>query len=59
MTKVQNIKVPESIHSNINETFDFINENLPERYSKQVWNLLPEEAKVDLAYIRIVKKKQN
>ena len=56
MTNLQNIRVPEDIHSNINKTYTFINENLPEKYSKQVWNLLPESAKVDLAYIRTVKK---
>ena len=56
MTKIQNIKVPEDIHLNINKTFDFISEHLPEKYSRQVWNLLPDNAKVDLAYIRTVKK---
>lgn len=56
MTKVQNIQVPEDIHLNINKTFDFINEYLPVKYSRQVWNLLPDNAKVDLAYIRTVKK---
>ena len=56
MTNLQNIKVPEDIHSNINQTYAFINEFLPEKYSRQVWNLLPESAKVDLSYIRTVKK---
>lgn len=56
MTKLQKIKVSEDIHLNINKTFDFINDNLPEKYSRQVWNLLPKNAKVDLAYIRTVKK---
>lgn len=56
MAKLQKIKVPEDIHLNINATFDFINQNLPEKYSRQAWNLLPDDAKVDLAYIRTVKK---
>ena len=56
MTKLQKIRVPEDIHLNINKTFDFINDHLPEKYSRQVWNLLPDNAKVDLAYIRTVKK---
>ena len=56
MTKLQKIKVSEDIHLNINTTFDFINDNLPVKYSRQVWNLLPKNAKVDLAYIRTVKK---
>lgn len=56
MTNLQNIKVPEDIHSNINKTYTFINENLPEKYSKKVWDLLPKSAKVDLSYIRTVKK---
>ncbi|UJF29865.1 hypothetical protein L0B70_00285 [Kaistella sp. 97-N-M2] len=56
MTKLQKIKVPENIHLNIHKTFDFIDEHLPEKYSRQVWNLLPDSAKVDLAYIRTVKK---
>lgn len=56
MTKIQKIKVPEDIHLNTDEAFDFISLHLPEKYSRQVWNLLPDNAKVDLAYIRTVKK---
>ena len=56
MTKLQKIKVSEDIHLNINKTFDFIDDNLPVKYSRQVLNLLPDDKKVDPAYIRTVKK---
>lgn len=56
MTNLKNNNAIEDIHLNINKTYDYIDEFLPEKYSRQVWNLLPVEAKVDLAYIRTVKK---
>lgn len=56
MTNLQNIKVPEDIHSNITATYNFINEYLPEKYSKQVQNLLPEGSDITLDYIRQTKK---
>lgn len=55
MTKVKNNIAIEDIHLNISQTFEFIDANLPERYSRQVLELLPEDKKVDLAYIRQVK----
>ncbi len=56
MTNLKNNNAIEDIHLNINKTYDYIDEILPEKYSRQVWNLLPKDAKVDLAYIRTVKK---
>lgn len=55
MAKLVKSTTPEDIHLNIEETFKFINENLPEKYARQTLNLLPEDKKVDLAYIRQVK----
>lgn len=55
MTNLKKRNANKDIHLNIAATFDFIDENLPEKYSRQVLNLLPEDKKVDLAYIRTVK----
>lgn len=55
MTNLAQIKVPENIHSNINETYDFIDANLPKNYARDVQNLLPEDGKVSFDYIRRVK----
>lgn len=54
--KINELDVPESIHLNIKETYDYIDNHLPKNYSREVWNLLPNSSKVDLAYIRTVKK---
>ena len=56
MTNLENNNSSADIHLNISSTFDFICENLPEKYSREVWNLLPKDKRVDLAYIRQVKK---
>ncbi|MEC5156624.1 hypothetical protein [Chryseobacterium sp. MP_3.2] len=56
MTNLENNKPIEDIHLNIGATFDFIDENLPEKYSREVLDLLPKDKQVDPAYIRIVKK---
>ncbi len=56
MTNVENIIAIKDIHLNISEAFKFIDQHLPEKYSREVLNLLDESQKVDLAYIRQVKK---
>lgn len=58
MTNLENISVPDDIHLDIDKTYDFIEANLPEKYTRQVFNLLPEELKVDLSYIRQVKRER-
>jgi hypothetical protein len=55
MTKIENNIAIEDIHSNIPKTFEFIDNNLPDRYSRRVLELLPDDKKVDLAYIRQVR----
>ncbi len=55
MTNLENNNAPTDIHLNISATFDFISENLPAKYAREVWELLPEDKRVDLAYIRQVK----
>jgi hypothetical protein len=55
MVKVTKIYIPIDIHSNTDETFDFIDENLPRKYSDEVYNLLPENNKFEKDYIRKVK----
>ena len=60
MANLNKIHVPIDIHSNTNETFDFIDANLPKVYSKLVYDLLPENIKNQQGfmrdYIRKVKK---
>ncbi|WP_123859701.1 hypothetical protein [Chryseobacterium nakagawai] len=48
--------IPIDIHSNINETFDFIDENLPKKYTTEVYELFPDGKKFRKDYIRKVKK---
>ena len=55
MTKVIKFQIPIDIHSNISATFDFIDENLPKKYSSEVYKLLPENKKYRQDYIRKVK----
>ena len=50
------MKIPDDIHLDTDKAFDFIDQHLPERYSRQVWNMLPENKKVALDYIRRVRK---
>lgn len=56
MAKLNKNNTVANIHLNISDAFDFISENLPEKYSRETWNLLPDNEKVDLSYIRQVKK---
>lgn len=56
MTNLKQIEVPHDIHSNIQATYDFIDQNLPAKYSKQVQNLLPKGSEITLDYIRQTKK---
>lgn len=58
MTNLDKIKVPEDIHLNIDETYDFIHKWLPPRYSTEVNKLLDEVDRVDNAYVRQVKKER-
>ncbi|MGV8914345.1 MAG: hypothetical protein ACOH1X_02740 [Kaistella sp.] len=56
MAKIKNINAIKDIHLDIGGTFDYIDANLPEKYSRETLALLPLHKKVDPAYIRIVKK---
>ncbi len=55
MAKVMKIQIPIDIHSNTKETFDFIDQHLPKKYSGEVYKLLPENSKYEPDYIRKVK----
>ncbi len=52
------ISVPESVFLDIEKTFDFIDENLPRNYSKQVVDLFESITHIDTSYIRKVKKER-
>ena len=54
--KLNAIPVPDHIFYDYDKTFNFIQNNLPRLYAREVYNLLPEASKVDLNYIRQVKK---
>lgn len=56
MTNLKHNNANEDIHLNIGATFDFIDQHLPEKYSREVCALLPDDKKVDQAYVRQVKK---
>ena len=57
MTNLRNMEMPNDIHSDIEKTFNFIDENLPQKYSREAWKILPENKKyIELDYIRKVKK---
>lgn len=58
MTKVAKIHIPIDIHLNIDETFDFIDKNLPRLYTGEVYKLLPHDSNIDRDYIRKVKKER-
>jgi hypothetical protein len=58
MANLENFDVPIHIHLNIDETFDFIDENLPKKYSLQVEKMLPEGNKYPMDYIRKVKNER-
>lgn len=58
MTNLENFEVPIHIHLNIDETFDFIDENLPQKYSSEIEKMLPEGNKYPMDYIRKVKKER-
>ena len=53
------MKIQDDIHSDIENTFNFIDQNLPVKYSREVWNLLPKSKQyIELDYIRKVKKQR-
>ncbi len=54
--KLNAVPVPDNIFYDYDKTFNFIQDNLPRQYAREVVNLLPEAHKVDLNYIRQVKK---
>lgn len=55
MANLENFEIPIDIHSNIEKTFDFIDDNIPTKYSTEVQSLLPKDKKYALDYIRKVK----
>ncbi|MCX8533059.1 hypothetical protein [Chryseobacterium luquanense] len=55
MANLEKIEIPIDIHSNIEKTFDFIDDNIPKNYSSEVRSLLPDDKKYALDYIRKVK----
>lgn len=55
MSKLENIKVPDGIHLDIEAAFDFMDKYLPKKYAREVHNILPEGQKKSLDYIRRVK----
>lgn len=55
---VKKIYVPSSVFLNAENTFQFLDDNLPKYYANQVLNILPRNKKVTLDYIRRVKYKK-
>lgn len=56
VTNLHKMEIQYDIHSDIENTFTFIDENLPKKYSREVWNMLPKNKRyVELDYIRKVK----
>lgn len=53
---VRKIYVPSSVFMDLEKTFEFLGDNLPRYYANEVLRLLPKDKKVDIAYIRRVKK---
>ncbi|MFC7346013.1 hypothetical protein ACFQO9_04680 [Chryseobacterium zhengzhouense] len=58
MTNLENFEVPIHIHLNIDETFDFIDANLPQKYSSAIKEMLPEGNTYPMDYIRKVKRER-
>ncbi len=58
MANLKKIEIPIHIHLNIEDTFNFIDENIPKKYSTEVQALLPEGNKYQADYIRKVKNER-
>lgn len=59
VTNLHKMEIQYDIHSDIEKTFNFIDQNLPQKYSREVWNLLPKSKQyIELDYIRKVKKQR-
>lgn len=58
MANLENFEIPIDIHLNIENTFNFIDENIPKKYSSEVQKLLPKDNKYALDYIRKVKNER-
>jgi len=58
MTNLEIFEVPIHIHLNIEETFNFIDANIPKKYTSEVQKLLPKGSKYEQDYIRKVKSER-